>query len=200
MFDLCFLHCVCPWILLASTVKPLSLPPSLYKPICLNLPLPLLSPFACLCPTSFSYYYKHIFIDIFTGASNGFYWRRQRWNFTCQKERGELGGEEGSKTYFLGSQIDFPFPSAAFSRHHGCGSVVNWMIAFYLLYFYSFTLAQPPQTHTHSQAYTQSGTLLHTHTHTKTVRRIICQRVPRFDRWLARQTFEDIAWANLLRQ
>lgn len=161
MFDLCFLHCVCPWILLASTVKPLSLPPSLYKPICLNLPLP--SPPASLCPTSFSYYYKHIFIDIFTGASNGFYWRRQRWNFTCQKERGEMGGEEESKTYFLGSQIDFPFPSAAFPRHHGCGSVVNWMIAFYLLYFYSFTLAQPPQTHTHTVRHTPA----HPHTHTQ---------------------------------
>lgn len=46
------------------------------------------------------------------------------------------------------------------------------MIAFYLLYFYSFTLAQPPQTHTHTvghthtvrRTHTQSGTLLHTQT------------------------------------
>lgn len=193
MFDLCFLHCVCPWILLASTVKPLSLPPSLYKPICLNLPLPLLSPFACLCPTSFSYYYKHIFIDIFTGGPMVFTGAANA-GILLVKERRVGKGKVERKTYFLGSQIDFPFPSAAFSRHHGCGSVVNWMIAFYLLYFYSFTLAQPPQTHTHSQAHSC------TPTHTKTVRRIICQRVPRFDRWLARQTFEDIAWANLLWQ
>lgn len=55
---------------------------------------------------------------VFTGAANA--------GILLVREREEgVGGEEGSKTYFLGSQIDFPFPSAAFPRHHGCGSVVN---------------------------------------------------------------------------
>lgn len=162
MFDLCFLHCVCPWILLASTVKPLSLPPSLYKPICLNLPLPLISPPACLCPTSFSYYYKHIFIDIFTGASNGFYWRRQRWNFTCQRKRGDGRRRGGKQDIFFRQPNWFSFSLSCVSQtsRMRLSCQLNDCVLFaLLLQFYTRT--------TTTDTHTQSGTLLHTHTHTQ---------------------------------
>lgn len=168
MFDLCFLHCVCPWILLASTVKPLSLPPSLYKPICLNLPLRLLSPFACLCPTSFSYYYKHIFIDIFTGASNGFYWRRQRWNFTCQREGGGGRGRGGKQDIFFRQPNWFSFSlSCVFqtSRMRLSCQLNDCVLFALLLQFYTRTTTT--DTHTHSRAHTHSQAHSCTPTHTQ---------------------------------
>lgn len=81
------------------------------------------SSFLLFSPFSFSYYYKHIFIDIFrrgnkenagiafAGAANvGIFLERGR-------EKGKGEREENTRQrdiFFAGSQIDFPFPQLSF--------------------------------------------------------------------------------------